>query len=175
MKRSLILVLALVLAFSMVASGCSAKTPTSSEVKENEVKEVEEAKKHVIKFADSQPETTGIVMYIKRFGEILEEKTDGRIKVEIYPNAMMGSGGECMQQIQLGSLDMYRSDASVVYDFGVDSMKIAGLPYLFANKKHAEKVLHGEIGKRLAQDVTDANVGFVGIGWLVDSGRSIFS
>jgi tripartite ATP-independent transporter DctP family solute receptor len=177
MKKSFILMLVLLLAFLMVFSGCSAETPSENEETETESTEndASEGEEHVIKFADSQPETTGIVMYIKRFGEILEEKTDGRIKVEIYPNAMMGSGGECMQQVQMGSLDMYRSDASVVYDFGVDSMKIPGLPYLFNDKKHAEKVLHGEIGKQFSQDITDADVGFVGIGWLVDSGRSIFT
>jgi tripartite ATP-independent transporter DctP family solute receptor len=169
MKKRLILMLVVILIITTFASGCSKDSTIESGA--NETK----GKTHVIKFADSQPETTGIVIHIKRFGEILEEKTDGRIKVEIYPNAMMGSGGECMQQVQMGSLDMYRSDASVVYDFGVDSMKIPGLPYLFENKKHAEKVLHGEIGKEFLQDITDADIGFVGVGWLVDSGRNIFN
>ena len=142
MKKSLILMLVLLLAFSIVLGGCASESggDVEGDETENEAPEdASEGKEHVIKFADSQPETTGIVMYIKRFGEILEEKTNGRIKVEIYPNAMMGSGGECMQQIQMGSLDMYRSDASVVYDFGVDSMKIPGLPYLFSDKKFKKK------------------------------------
>ena len=128
-----------------------------------------------ITICDSQPETSLIGQAIKEFGKYLEEESGGRLVLEYYPSAMLGNGTTCMQQVQLGSLDIYRCDASALYDFGVESMKIPGLPYLFKDTAQAIEVVEGEVGQQWLQDITDTDIGFVGFGWLVDTPRTFFT
>ena len=128
-----------------------------------------------ITLCDSQPESSLIGQAEKQFGQYLLEASNGRIALKYYPSAMLGDGTTCMQQVQLGSLDMYRCDAAVLYDWGVDSMKIPGLPYLFESQQHGYEVVTSEIGQKWLQDVTDLDNGMVGIGYLVDMPRCIFT
>ena len=130
---------------------------------------------HIIKIGDTQPEGSPIVNHLRLFGEFISKATDGRIIVEVYPAGMLGDGTASLQQVQLGTLTMYRADASQMYDFGVESMKVPGLPYLFRTKEHCMKVMYGDIGQQMLQDITDADVGFVGIGYLTDSARCLFA
>ena len=130
--------------------------------------------KYVLKFGETQPETSAIVQHEILFGKILSEKTNGRITLEMYPSAMMGPSPTVIQQMQMGAMDMYRCDASVLYDFGVDSMQVVSLPYLFKSKQHAQDVLYGEIGQQFLKDIDDAGIQLKAIGWLIEPSRNTF-
>ncbi|MDR2390909.1 MAG: TRAP transporter substrate-binding protein [Planctomycetota bacterium] len=129
---------------------------------------------YVIKIADSQPETSAVVQHIRLFGDLIAEKTGGLITVQIFPAAMMGPAPTVMQQVQMGAIDVYRCDASVLYDFGVGSMKVLSLPYLFASKEDAQKILYGEIGQKFLKDVDDAEINYKTIGWIIEPSRNLF-
>jgi tripartite ATP-independent transporter DctP family solute receptor len=79
-----------------------------------------------------------------------------------------------IQQVQMGALDMYRCDASVLYDFGVQSMKVLSLPYLFDSKEKAQEVLYGEVGDKFLKDVDDSNLQLKAVGWLIEPSRNLF-
>jgi len=128
-----------------------------------------------ISLCDSQSEFSLIGQAEKEFGEYLLEASNGRISLKYYPSAMLGDGNTCMQQVQLGSLDMYRCDAAVLYDWGVESMRVPGLPYLFGSQRQAYDVVTSEIGQQWLQDVTDMNNGMIGLGYLVDMPRCFFT
>ncbi len=132
------------------------------------------AEEYVIKWPDTQPDGTSLMIYMRKAGDIIREKTGGRIGVEYFPASMMGPSPTVLQQVQMGALDIYRTDVSVLYDFGVESMKMLGLPYLFDSKAHAEKVLYGPVGDRFLKDVDDANLQFKAIGWLIEPARNMF-
>ena len=128
-----------------------------------------------ISLCDSQPESSLIGQAEKKFGEYLAEASGGRIALKYYPSAMLGDGTTCMQQVQLGSLDMYRCDAAVLYDWGVESMKIPGLPYLFGSQEQAFEVMSSDIGEQWLKDIDNAGIGMVGVGYLVDMPRCFFT
>ncbi|MDR1521236.1 MAG: TRAP transporter substrate-binding protein [Planctomycetota bacterium] len=132
------------------------------------------AAKYVIKIADSQPETSAVVQHIKLFGDLIAKRTNGEITVQIFPAAMMGPAPTVMQQVQMGAIDVYRCDASVLYDFGVTSMKVLSLPYLFKSKEYAQEILYGEIGAKFLKDVDDADINFKTIGWIIEPSRNLF-
>jgi tripartite ATP-independent transporter DctP family solute receptor len=132
------------------------------------------AAEYLIKFPDSQPETSSVGQHIKLFGDLLTEKTNGRLGVQIFGSAMMGPAPTVIQQVQMGALDMYRCDASVLYDFGVQSMKVLSLPYLFDSKEKAQEVLYGEIGDKFLKDVDDSNLQLKAVGWLIEPSRNLF-
>lgn len=81
-------------------------------------------------------------------GKELEKNSNGALKLEIYPNQQLGSERQCLELLQIGSLDMTKVSAAVMENFS-PNMKVLGLPFLFRNKEHTFKVLDGEVGKSL--------------------------
>jgi tripartite ATP-independent transporter DctP family solute receptor len=81
-------------------------------------------------------------------GEQLELKSNGKIKLQIYPSQQLGTERQCLELLQIGALDMTKSSAGVLENFS-PGMKVLGLPYLFRNREHSFKVLDGPIGKEL--------------------------
>lgn len=81
-------------------------------------------------------------------GQELEKNSEGTLKLEIYPNQQLGSERQCLELLQIGSLDMTKVSAAVMENFS-PNMKVLGLPFLFKNKEHTFKILDGEIGKQL--------------------------
>ncbi len=78
----------------------------------------------------------------------LEKRSNGTMTIEIYPNQQLGTERQCVELLQIGSLDMTKVSAAVMENFS-PNMKVFGLPFLFRDRAHAFKVLDGEIGKEL--------------------------
>ena len=78
-------------------------------------------------------------------------RSAGRLKVEIYPAEQLCSERECLELLQIGSLDMTKVSASVMENFA-PGFRVLGLPYLFRDSAHERAVLEGEIGKRLLEE-----------------------
>lgn len=87
-------------------------------------------------------------------GELLAEKSGGRMQLKIYPSQQLGTERECLELLQIGSLGMTKVSVGVLENF-VPDYKLFGLPFLFRDKEHAHNVLDGEIGKELL----DASIG----------------
>jgi tripartite ATP-independent transporter DctP family solute receptor len=80
----------------------------------------------------------------------LEELSGGRVSIDIYPSAVLGSEVQCLEQVQNGSLDMTKVSAAVMENF-VPEMAVFGLPYLFRDSDHFWRVLSGPIGAALLE------------------------
>lgn len=81
-------------------------------------------------------------------GEELKKNSKGMVSLEIYPNQQLGSERQCLELLQIGSLDMTKVSAAVMENFSPD-MKVLGLPFLFRDKQHIFNVLDGDVGKEL--------------------------
>lgn len=79
------------------------------------------------------------------------ELSEGRMRIDIYPGEQLGSERECLELLQIGSLDMTKVSCSVLEGF-VPSMSVLSLPFIFRDESHRFKVLEGEIGKKLLLD-----------------------
>lgn len=84
-------------------------------------------------------------------GEDLEARSGGRLKLEIYPSQQLGTERECLELLQIGSLDMTKVSVGVLENFA-PKMKVLGLPFLFRDRQHSFDVLDGPIGKMLLND-----------------------
>lgn len=76
----------------------------------------------------------------------LNEKSNGTVLIDIYPNQQLGSERESLELLQIGSLGMTKVSTAVLENF-VPSLKIFGLPFLFRDSEHRFKVLEGELGE----------------------------
>lgn len=84
-------------------------------------------------------------------GEDLMERSGGKIRLEIYPNQQLGTERQCLELLQIGSLDMTKVSVGVLENFA-PKMKVLGLPFLFRDREHSFRVLDGPIGKLLLDD-----------------------
>ncbi len=88
-----------------------------------------------------------------KLGHDLEEISSGKMGLEIYPNQQLGTERECLELLQIGSLDMTKVSVGVMENFA-PRMKALGLPFLFRDRAHAFNVLDGKVGKELLNEGT---------------------
>ena len=79
---------------------------------------------------------------------LVAKKSDGKLKLEIYPSSQLGSEKQCLELLQIGSLGMTKVSAAVMENFSPD-LRVLGYPYLFRDDEHRFKVYDGAIGKQL--------------------------
>lgn len=80
--------------------------------------------------------------------EKVAEKSNGKMRLDVYPSQQLGTEREMLELLQLGSLGMTKVTAAVLESFA-PSYKAFSVPYLFKNRDHHFRVLEGEIGKEL--------------------------
>jgi tripartite ATP-independent transporter DctP family solute receptor len=84
-------------------------------------------------------------------GEDLLERSGGKLKLQIYPSQQLGTERECLELLQIGSLDMTKVSVGVLENFA-PKMKVLGLPFLFRDRQHSFNVLDGPIGESLLNE-----------------------
>ncbi len=106
------------------------------------------------------------------FAQLVEERTDGRITVEVFHSAQLGEERAVIEQVQFGAIDMTRVSISPLAAFspGLDALQ---MPYLYDSTDHMWRVLKGSIGDEMLESVRDA--GFVGLAWYESGARSFYN
>lgn len=87
----------------------------------------------------------------------LDENSNGKMKMEIYPSGQLGGEQECVELLQIGSLAITKVSAAVLESF-TPNYQVLGLPYIFRSRQHAFKVLDGEIGKEFLNSTERFNI-----------------
>lgn len=103
----------------------------------------------VLRSSDTHPDGYPTVEAVKYFGELLEERTDGRYSVEVYHSSQLGQEADTIEQVRSGVLDLNRVSMAP-WNSLVPLTMIPSLPYLFTSPEHARKVMMGEIGDEIA-------------------------
>src|SRR6187551_1593597 len=83
------------------------------------------------------------------FKKLAEERTKGRVKVEVYPNSSLFKDGEEMEALQLGSVQMLAPSVSKFGPLGAREFEIFDIPYIFDSYDDLHKVTDGPVGKAL--------------------------
>lgn len=111
--------------------------------------EKEAKETYTIKLAYVVPETQSTHIAARDvFKKYVEEKSNGRIKVELYPNGQLGGDRQAIEAVQLGTIQMTIPAAAVLSGFE-PKFQVFDLPYLFKSKEVAYKALDGELGQKL--------------------------
>lgn len=107
-----------------------------------------ESKVRIIKMGHAQVTAHPVHNAMVYLAERVEEKSNGRIKVKVYPNQQLGTERELLELLQIGSLGMTKVSAASLEAFSPE-ISVLGLPYLFRDDEHIDKVFNGEIGDQL--------------------------
>ncbi|MCR5346688.1 MAG: TRAP transporter substrate-binding protein [Fretibacterium sp.] len=128
----------------------------------------------VLRWNEVNGETYGATVAAHAFADKLATLSGGALKIELYTNGTLGSEAESMQGIQMGTLDIFRGNASSLPNYGAKVIGATGLPYVFRDMAHFQEVAVSPLGDELLQSVADANCGYIALGWLVEGPRSLF-
>jgi tripartite ATP-independent transporter DctP family solute receptor len=97
------------------------------------------------------------------FKDQVEAKTNGRVKVQIYPNAQLGDEATMTNGLKVGSVDaIYTSTAPL--STSTPEIDLFSLPFLFKDVDHAMRVTNGPIGDQVKAKVQSA-IGAQLVGW----------
>ena len=84
-----------------------------------------------------------------KFAELVAQKTNGRVKINVGGNAQFGDDAESITNLRLGTLS-FSANSQGATSGAVPEFAVLGLPFLFRDLPHAYKVVDGPIGKQLA-------------------------
>ena len=126
----------------------------------------------IIKFSHVVANDTPKGKGAEYFKKLAEERTKGKVKVEIYPNSQLYKDGEEMEALQLGSVQVLAPSLAKFGPLGVREFEVFDLPYIFDNYEQLHKVTQGPIGKALFQKLESKQI--VGLAYW-DNGFKDFS
>jgi tripartite ATP-independent transporter DctP family solute receptor len=107
-----------------------------------------------------------------RFAQLVEERSNGRIKVEVYHSSQLGQERAVIEQVQFGAIDFTRVSISPLAAFS-PNFDALQMPYLYRDAAHMWKVLRGPIGDGFLESVEPA--GFVGLAWYDSGSRNFYN
>lgn len=105
----------------------------------------------VLKLAHGLDPSHSVHKGMVHMAELVKEKSDGHMRIDIYPSGQLGSERENVEMLQIGSLAITKVSAAIMEGFA-PSYRIFGLPYIFSSSEHAYRVLDSEIGKEILLD-----------------------
>lgn len=164
-RRIIAVVLVLAMMLSMVACGSSSSsnnnsdssgnTSTGSEATATDTTSSSTAE-YVFKVGHVQPAEhpyhTGLVY----MNELLQERTDGRVALDIYPSSQLGAERELVESTQMGTVDLALV-TSPLANFDT-SWYLFDMPGIFYTKEHAYEFLDGERGQAMLDGLANINI-----------------
>lgn len=156
LKKMILLLLSLCIPLCLCACG-------NAENKEPE---------YVLTYAENQPRNYPTSLGGERFAELVKERTDGKIVIQVKYAGEYGTDEEAVNQLQFGGIDFARISLAVIAD-EVPVLNVLQLPFLYQDSAHMWRVLDGEIGSDLLDTFVDAEV--VGLSWYDAGARSFYS
>jgi tripartite ATP-independent transporter DctP family solute receptor len=125
-----------------------------------------------LRLADNQNEDYVTVRADIEFARIVEEKSKGRIKIDIYAGGQLGDEKSVIDQVQFGAVDLMRVSVSTLSDFNKE-IGILILPYIYRDREHMFKVLDGPIGDKIIAGLEDYKL--TGLCWFDAGSRNFYN
>ncbi len=107
---------------------------------------------------------------MKTFGDNVAKGSEGKIKVELYPNAQLGGDRELCEGVQMGTIQMAIPSTSALAGFD-KRIQVLDLPYLFTTREAAFEAVDGELGQKLNEFL--GKKGFYVVGYLENGFRHV--
>ncbi len=132
----------------------------------------QQAQPIVIKFSHVVSPDTPKGKAAERFKALAEERTKGRVKVEVYPNSQLYKDKEEMEALQLGAVQMLAPSLAKFGPLGVKEFEVFDLPLIFGSKDVLRAVTEGPVGTGMLKKLEGK--GLMGLAYW-DNGFKIMS
>lgn len=185
-KRNLAAVLAAVMMTASLTACGGSKTETTAAAAAGTTAAAEaaeaaepaaEGKTYTFRYAELNPDAHIMDECGDKFAELVEEKSGGRIQIEVFPAGQLGDEKTMYQTIQMGggAIDICRANTNSLVDFGAKKLTLFGLPFIFRDREHLWNVLHSELGDEFKKELQEEGTGMVGLFYLDEGSRNFFT
>ncbi|MDQ8737255.1 TRAP transporter substrate-binding protein [Paenibacillus sp. LHD-38] len=131
-----------------------------------------EGPKYNFRLAETHPADYPTTKGDMKFAELVKEKSDGRITIDVFPSAQLGEEKSAIEQVQLGAIEFTRVSSSPLGEFNKE-FGVFSLPYIFDNDEHVWKFLLGDAGMKLLDSLESSRL--KGLGYYTSGARSFYS
>ena len=121
---------------------------------------------------DTQPQNYPSVQALVYMDQLVQDRTQGRHRINIFPSGSLGEQTKTFEQTRLGAIDINRTNLAPLTSF-IGAANILGLPFLFRSTEHLHKVLDGPIGEGILDGLQPH--GFVGLAFYESGSRSVYT
>jgi len=128
------------------------------------------APKYQWKLASVLPESHPVHKALIFFADKLAERTNGEVKVTLFPAGQLGGEKDYIEGVKLGSIEFAKISSAPMGQYS-PSLQVVSLPFIWRNADHQHKVVQGSIGKKLMADTE--KYGFKSLAFLDAGFRSI--
>ncbi|QNG59410.1 DctP family TRAP transporter solute-binding subunit [Bacillus sp. PAMC26568] len=125
-----------------------------------------------MRLAHNQSETHPVHKSLTEFARLVEEKTDGSVKIQLYPNGQLGAEREVIELTQTGAVDFAKVSASALESFS-EVYSLFSLPYLFDSKEHYYSVMNSKVAQEIYQSTEE--IGFIGLSFYDGGSRNFYT
>jgi len=126
----------------------------------------------IIKFSHVVANDTPKGQAANYFKKLAEERTKGRVKVEVYPNSQLFKDKEEMEALQMGSVQMLAPSLAKFAPLGLKEFELFDLPFIFDDYAELHKVTQGPVGAKLLKKLETK--GLIGLAYW-DNGFKVMS
>lgn len=161
-KRHTLLVSGLAMAMALTACGKSAGTGTGPQ-----------SQTVTLRLAHTQSTEHPVHKSMEKFAELVEEKTNGEVKVEIFPNGVLGDERKYIESLQTGLLDMAKVSVNSMENFE-ELYSVFAIPYAFEGMEHGRKFMNSEKMEDFYRSTVDS-LDILGLTWYNAGGRNFYS
>lgn len=127
---------------------------------------------YVFTYADNQPDDYPTTQGARKFAELVYDKTNGRIKINVFSGGDMGDENQITEQLQYGGIDFARVSVMMLTDIN-PKFNVLQLPYVYRDESHMWKVLDGEIGEEFKAELNGS--GMVALSWFDAGARNFYN
>ena len=113
-----------------------------------------QAQEKTIKFATQNPKGHPIVMGLEKFKDLVETRSGGKIKVNLFPGGALGSDQANVAALQGGTLEMVSMNSGILAN-QVKEFAVFDFPFMFGGEAEADAVLDGAFGKKMHAMLND--------------------
>lgn len=125
-----------------------------------------------LKSSDTHPDGYPTVEAVKHMGELIKERTNGKICVEVFHSAQLGEEKDTIEQTKFGVIDLNRVSMGPFNNL-VEETKVVSLPYVFKDVQHMHRVMDGPIGDDILAAFEPH--GYVGLAFYDGGSRSFYN
>ena len=120
------------------------------------------APEFVLSYAENQTEDYPTTLGAKKFAELVEKESNGRIKILVQAEGELGAESDVIAQMQYGGIDFARVSLSQLAEY-IPELNVLQMPYLYSDSDHMWKVLDGRIGSDFLEKVSKSEL--IGLSW----------
>ncbi len=125
-----------------------------------------------LRSSDTHPDGYPTVEAVKYIGKVIQEKTGGRLCLDVYFGSQLGEEKDTIEQTQFGVIDMNRVSLGPFNDI-IPETQVPSLPYIFRSVEHMHHVMDGPIGQEILDAFTSHDL--VGLAFYDGGARSFYN